>query len=264
MARTKAATLLELLLTIAVVLLATSLVFTLAMARRQETPQAARPTTVAGLEPPAWSGKDEERPKVDNPIEVLAPILRAREEARRIRCRNNLNCLAKGMATYLNEHGDNRFYPCPLGRTRMPKNYNGAEWLASLYWAGTIPDPGCFLCPSTSDTNAEGKHIGATREAPQFGSQTVSYAGMHYFSLTDRSGEPFGAAIRDDFPPNEAMGSDDTQGTINHGEKNNGGMAVLFFDSHVEFRTNTEIDLVRGVGARSKRDPQPLLSRLRN
>ena len=195
----------------------------------------------------------------------MSGLLRAREQARRIRCRDMLNQLAKGMATYLNEFGGNRFYPCPLGRTRAPKNYNGAEWLAGLYWTGVVPDPAVFLCPSTSDTNAEGKHIGAAREAPQFGSQTVSYAGMHYFSLTDRTGEPFGAAIRDDFPPNDAMASDDTQGAINHGEKNNSGMSVLFFDSHVEFGTNTEVDLETGVGATAPPgQPKPLLWRLRN
>ena len=45
---------------------------------------------------------------------MLRAIVRAREEARRVRCRNNLNRMAKGMATYLNEHGSNRFYPWPL------------------------------------------------------------------------------------------------------------------------------------------------------
>ncbi len=171
-------------------------------------------------------------------------LSRAREEARRIRCRNNLNQLAKGMATYLN-CGDNRFFPTPLGRTRNPNTYNGAEWLAALYWTGTIPDPGVFICPSTTDTNRDGVDIGSIMEAPTFGSQTVSYAGMHYNSDTSEAG-----AIRDDYPPNKPMGSDDTQGDINHGTQENGGMAILFFDSHVEFRTNTELDLRRAVGQR--------------
>ena len=202
---------------------------------------------------------------------MLPALARAREEARRIRCRNNLNQLAKGMATYLVEHGDNRVFPCPLGRGRKPKDYNGAEWLASLYWAGTVPDPGIFLCPSTSDTNHRGKDIGKTRIAKAFGSQTVSYAGMHYRSLTDAKGKHIAAAIRDDFPPSMPMASDDTQGTINHGTRNNGGMCVLFFDSHVDFKTNTEIDLVKGVGAhkplrldRFGRRLRPLLWQLRN
>ncbi|MBL7223259.1 MAG: DUF1559 domain-containing protein [Candidatus Brocadiae bacterium] len=190
---------------------------------------------------------------------MLPALARAREEARRIRCRNNLNQVAKGMATYLNEFGDNRFYTFPMGRGTQPDDFNGAEWLASLYWTGTVPDPGVFICPSSPDTNDNGDHLGTHKTTADFGSQTVSYAGMHYRSL-DVLGVPRAMrAIRDDFPPNEPMGCDDTQGSINHGQRNNGGMSVLFFDSHVEFRTNIEIDLEQGVG-----DPRTLLRLLRN
>ena len=183
-----------------------------------------------------------------------------RELRNRIRCRNNLNMVAKGMATYLNEYGDNRFYPCPLGRGIDPKDYNGAEWLASLYWTKVIPKPDILLCPSTKDTNHKGRDLGTFRApAKRFGTATVSYAGMHYRSLTNAAGKRVAAAIRDDFPPNMPMGSDDTQGSVNHGPKDGGGMCVLFFDSHVEFRTHKEVDLVKGVG-RTRR----LLSQLRN
>ena len=206
---------------------------------------------------------------------LLPALARAREEARRIRCRNNLNQLAKGFATYLNEHGDNRFYPCPLGRasggsgTVGDSDYNGAEWLASLYWTGVVPDPGVFICPSSPDTNNNGQDMGTHVMTGNFDSQTVSYAGMHYASLTNSSGAVLEGAIRDDFPPNMPMGCDDTQGSINHGEATNGGMAVLFFDSHVEFRTNTDVDITStdhgGVGARnSGTGPQPLLWQLSN
>ncbi|NQT88041.1 prepilin-type N-terminal cleavage/methylation domain-containing protein [bacterium] len=178
---------------------------------------------------------------------LLPALARAREEARRIRCRNNLNQLAKGMATYLNEHGDNRFFPCPLGRTTAGTTYNGAEWLASLYWSGVIPDPGVFICPSSPDSNHDGTDIGLNTEVGTFGSQTVSYAAMHYESGL-LAPAALAGAIRDDYPPNKAMGSDDTQGDINHGTLTNGGMAILFFDSHVEFRTNTELHLKESVG----------------
>jgi len=179
---------------------------------------------------------------------------REREEARRVRCRNNLNQLAKGMATYLNPHGSGRHYPCPLGRGRDPNSYNGAEWFAALYWTGTIPDPGVFICPSSGDTNHDGVDIGSTRTAAAFGSQTVSYAGMHWRSIT-----PTGGAIRDDFPPTEVMASDDTEGTVNHGEADDGGMNVLFFDSHVEWRTADELDPRTAVGQKGG-----LLARLAN
>lgn len=179
---------------------------------------------------------------------LLPALARAREEARRIRCRNNLNQLAKGFATYLNEHGDNRFFPCPLGRGSTADDYNGAEWMASLYWTGVVPDPGVFICPSSPDTNNDGENLGTHQADTNFNSQTVSYAGMHYESLTDGTGASMEGAIRDDFPPNMPMGSDDTQGSINHGERNNGGMSTLYFDSHVDFITNTEVDLEKGLG----------------
>ncbi len=208
-----------------------------------------------------------------------------REEARRIRCRNNLNSLAKGMAVYLNEHGGDRWFPFPLGLGASTDDFNGAEWLAALYWSGVLPDPQVYLCPSTTDRNAGGRDIGAARAGPAFGSQTVSYAAMHYrcgaetdapagsghrdwshdrpdewsgwrdFRVaTDRSGRPTPGAIRDDYPPNLPMASDDTQGTINHGRRGRRGVVVLFFDSHVEFWEEPAIDPANAVG----RKPGPL------
>jgi len=176
---------------------------------------------------------------------ALLPLIAARrEEARIVRCRNNLNQLVKGMATYWNEHAHSHSLPCPLGRGRNPGTYRGAEWLASLYWTGIVPDPGVFLCPSSGDANEDGVDIGAERAAPTFGSRTVSYAGVHYSS-------PFTGAMMElsfqDFPFHSSttpMASDDTQGEVNH----SGGMAVLFFDAHVEWRTSAELDPTRAVG----------------
>jgi len=201
---------------------------------------------------------------------LLPALARAREEARRIRCRNNLNQLAKGMATYLNEHGDNRFYPWPAGREGCGDednpDFGGAEWLATLYWTRVLPDPGVYICPSSPDSNENGQNLGdygCRNEEGDFeaGSdnklkeEAVSYAGMGAESVAayertklNRDPPSDYVAIRDDFPPNEPMACDDTEGSINHGERQNGGMAVLFFDSHVEFWTHTKIDLEEGVG----------------
>jgi len=64
---------------------------------------------------------------------MLMPAMStAREEARRVRARNNLNQIAKAMATYLNEHGDNRFYP------------NRIRSLDSV-----VPDESVFIDPSS-------------------------------------------------------------------------------------------------------------------
>ncbi|MBM4042576.1 MAG: DUF4339 domain-containing protein [Planctomycetes bacterium] len=194
---------------------------------------------------------------------VLPAIARERERSRFIRCRNNLNQLAKGMATYLNECGDNRFYPWPSNRpgcgTRADPQFGGAEWLATLYWTRIIPDPGVYNCPSTSDSNEQGVELGSLgcpRGAP-LSRDAVSYAAMGSRSvgvyMESKQNKPGYAssrlAIRDDFPPNEPMGSDDTDEPINHGGRDSGGMAVLFFDSHIEYWTYTRVDLETGVGA---------------
>jgi|GEM_PF-676598 len=178
-----------------------------------------------------------------------------REKSRWTRCRNNLNSLAMGMATYLNECGGNRFYPWPMGRGLRADGFTGAEWFATNYWLRIHPDPNCFLCPSSGDTNHDGRDLGTDRAVPGlFGSQTVSYAAMGDRSvgicLASKLGKGAGYAtsklpIRDDFPPNEVMASGDTEGTPNHGGQ---GMAVLFFDSHVEYWTRDRIDPELSVG----------------
>jgi len=197
---------------------------------------------------------------------LMLRIQKAREEARRMRCRGNLNQLAKGFATYLNEHGDNRFYPYPMGRGTRPDTFNGAEWLAALYWSGVIPDPGVFWCPSTWDTNVNGADIGTFGAAPTFSRGTISYAAMHYRCgeersapagsghrdwsfdppwggpsgyrvATDQSGRPTPGAIRDDYPPNLPTRPR--------------GMCILFFDSHVEFWEEPQIDAATAVGRKA-------------
>ena len=173
----------------------------------------------------------------------------------RRRCRNNLNQLAKGMATYFHMQHYPTYYPCPLSCGRTPNEYGGAEWLASLYWEGYVPDPGVFLCPSSGDTNADGVHLGETRAGAQFGSQSVSYAGLHWRSAT-ASGSPIRG---DEWLPSDVMASDDTEGTINHTGWYNRGVCVAFLDCHVEWKTANELDPATAVGQKGG-----LLEKLRN
>ncbi|MBM4037464.1 MAG: DUF1559 domain-containing protein [Planctomycetes bacterium] len=189
----------------------------------------------------------------------------AREEARRIQCRRNLTHLATGMVTYTGEYGDNRFYPWLAGRpgcgTAANPQFGGAEWLASLHWGRypIVPDPLVYVCPSSADDNEKGVLLGSIgcpggKPLPP---QAVSYAGMHdrsvgiYVASKRGRGASYATsklAIRDDFPPDVPMACDDTEEPINHGSRDNGGMNVLFFDSHVEWWTHERVDLERGVG----------------
>ena len=191
----------------------------------------------------------------------------ARENNWRQRCRNNLNQIAKGMAMYI-EYGDNRFYPWPVGRAgcgTVTPDFGGAEGLAALYWTKTIPDPGCFLCPSSRDDNGGGRDLGTQgcvgpgfRPGPdaKLRPDAVSYAGMGATSVAVYERVRLGksplskSAVRDDFPPGEVWTCDDTEGPVHHGRSLwlGGGMNVLFFDNHVEFWPDTKVDLQRGVG----------------
>ncbi|MBM4031150.1 MAG: hypothetical protein FJ291_05125 [Planctomycetes bacterium] len=181
-------------------------------------------------------------------------------EARRLRCRNNLNQLAKGMDVYTID----QWFPWPAGRaacgTGKRPNFGGAEWLASLYWTRYVTDPEPFICPGSSDNNSKGADLGSygSPDAQPLRPGAVSYAGMHDKSvgiyLTSKLGKAATyatsrMAIKSDFPPEEPMACDDTEEPINHGSRDNGGMNVLFFDSHVEWWTHERVDLERGVGA---------------
>lgn len=180
---------------------------------------------------------------------------RNRDVARQSLCAGNLRSLARGVALYSQQLGSGLWPPFPLGRGTAPSDFNGAEWLASLYWTRLTDRPTVFLCPGTTDTNWAGRDIGSER-APRarFGGETVSYAGMHFGSLiTGRHGGTTPLTMAD-FPPDLAMACDDTQGSINHGRRRAGGMNVVFFDHHVEFRSSTEfqcdVDLLHAVGSR--------------
>ncbi len=72
-------------------------------------------------------------------VHILHVVTFRREESRRIHCRNHLNCNAKAMATYLNECGNNLWYPWPMGRGLRPDGFTGAEWFATNYWVRIHP-----------------------------------------------------------------------------------------------------------------------------
>jgi type II secretory pathway pseudopilin PulG len=200
---------------------------------------------------------------------LLPTVARKREEARRTRCMSNLNQLAKAMATYLNQLGDDRFYPWPAGRPGcggpgQAADFGGAEWLATLYWTPILADGELFICPSTTDWNEHGRDLGRDGcSGPGFQGgpdgklkpDAVSYAGMGHTSVAVYQREKLGrppatnSPVMHDFPPGEPVACDDTEGSINHGGRY-GGMNVLFSDSHMEFWTTEKIDIERGVGMR--------------
>jgi len=103
-------------------------------------------------------------------VGVTVPaVVRARTEARRIQDRNNLNQIAKACATYLNEFGDNRFYPKGIAEL-VDKKVIQKEFLVSPL----DPDP----------------------------PKLANGVPCSYVSVFDRHPN---RVFRDDFPPNEIM-----------------------------------------------------------
>jgi len=98
---------------------------------------------------------------------LLPALARARNEARLVRDRNNLNMLGKGFFTYLNDHGENRFYP---------------RSIAELWDKEVLPDRQIFVSP-------------LDRAPPKLPNGLA----CSYESCFDRHPNRI---FRDDFPPN--------------------------------------------------------------
>ena len=126
---------------------------------------------------------------------LLPALARSRTEARRIRDRANLNQIAKGCAIYLNEHGDNRFYP---------------SGLAELIDKGVLPDKTVFVSARDPDPPKLPNGVPCS-----------------FVSCFDKYPK---RQFRDDFPPNMAMAWDRIAFPNSQGFR-----SVLFFDSHVEW-----------------------------
>jgi len=151
---------------------------------------------------------------------VLPPLKRAREESRMMKCRGDLRQLGTGMIQYIDQFGKGRHYTWP-GPQRA--SFNGAQWIASMYWVSLLTEPDLYICPSTADANENGGRLG--RRFTAIRPREVSYAG--------RNGVL--GAIEDRMPSNTMMMSDDTELGPNHDR----GAFLLFFDAHSEWNQQT-------------------------
>ena len=162
---------------------------------------------------------------------LLPALARAREEARKMKCRNNLRQLGQAMTQYLDNFGKSRYYPYPSQTV-----FNGADWLSCLYWSGTITESGVYLCPSSVDDNLSGSELGTYGRSATWSSDSCSYAAKGKLNN-------YNEALTDTYPTDTVMASDDTEGRPNH---EGSGYSLLYFDSHVEF--NSELNVYDAVG----------------
>jgi len=140
----------------------------------------------------------------------------AREEARKMSCKGNLRNLGTGMIQYIDQFGKGRYYSWP---GPQKATFNGAQWIASMYWVSLLNEPDLYICPSSRDDNENGGRLG--RRFTALRPNDLSYAG--------RDGVL--GAIEDKMPSNTMMMSDDTDGDPNHRD----GVNLLYFDAHVEW-----------------------------
>ena len=147
---------------------------------------------------------------------LLPALARAREEARKMKCKNNLRQLGTGMIQYIDQFGKGRYYTWPGTSTA---NFTGAQWITSMYWVSLLNEPDLYICPSSVDDNDSGGELG--RVFTLINPIGVSYAGRNGILGT----------ILDKMASNTMMMSDDSDDPPNHDD----GVNLLYFDAHVEW-----------------------------
>ena len=146
---------------------------------------------------------------------LLPAIGKARTEARKASCRNNLKQIGTSFITYNTTVGGNKEYP-------YVNSALGSETLIVIYRAGTLSGRSSelYLCPTSGDTNSWDQ--GAASAAADTGGTQCSYAGRNNVA---------NGKITDNLDPGTAIASDDFEGQINHSD----GVNVLRFDWSVQW-----------------------------
>ncbi len=150
---------------------------------------------------------------------IYTAEFRAREEARKMKCKSNLRQLGTGMIQYIDQYGKGRYYTWP---NTEKASFNGSQWIASMYWTSLLNEPDLYLCPSSVDDNDRGGELG--RKFTTIRDMDVSYAG--------RDGRL--GVIVGKMPSNTLMMCDDGEDPTNHDD----GVNLLYFDAHVEWSSS--------------------------
>jgi len=174
---------------------------------------------------------------------MLLPTLgRAREEAYKAKCKNNLRVIGQGMYLYMSNYDG--FLPVYLEEGTTRGTTDPMKSLALLHRAEYVASRKIFLCPSTADDNsAKSEGEGFDAQPPE-GEGSVSQRVCSYgYDDTKWERTPLNQseiAIAADAPVRTSVGVDASQNSANH---KNTGQCVLYWDGHVEWRDTPQCGL---------------------
>jgi len=164
---------------------------------------------------------------------LLPALARAREEARRANCKNNMQQVGKALVNYTGNYKD--YLPFIEETVDTATNSYGismnTDCLAMLY-PDFLQQVKVFRCPSTEDEpqiNSTWRDGG--RQATFGASPNWSSYGYDKFVHKARAGS--GHAILADMDGSGSVARDPDTNTTNH----QGGQNVLYFDGHVSWQT---------------------------
>jgi len=163
---------------------------------------------------------------------LLPALARAREEARRATCKNNLNQIAKACITYSGNNGD--FWPAHcdnVGRNQAYGIHTNDSWSLTLVYPAYLDNVKVFTCPSTEDdTELDVIRIVAGARQSSFGAHVLMD------STCTSYGYDANLHFRDVTPSTATMGDMDGSSannartdTANHLT----GQNLAYFDAHV-------------------------------
>ena len=166
---------------------------------------------------------------------LLPALARAREEARKAVCKNNLKQIGLAIAIYANDYGD--FFPVfaapPVSGTELNACLSGSQRgsrnMLSLLFRNYVTDARLFCCPSAPE--APGEDYRGWFAGDKMKNTMMSYAYDPFKMVGYR---PSVGCVGD--KPEGPSGSPDVD--LNSPNHNNTGQNVLFIDGHVEWRTS--------------------------